>query len=410
MTKPTDHEQVEQCSRGGGTLMAPDFFDLARAELARAREKFGPINGPHEGYAVLLEEVDELWDAVKTSQPTGREAAPHVLMECIQVAAMAGRFAIDLALASYVDPRDDRKEARTLRKLRLSALERRMETESHNVAEREWLGPLKQGGGKPTYDRPTKTRAAAPEGQREALLTEYEGAIDAEEALADDPFYTVTKAKAAYARRVAARSALLAALRSPEQQEPEPFGFVVEGPGGVWGDGMSHERLYPSPPLIPDPTRYRVIPLYAAPRAQEPEGERERLGYVLHHIADNLRAVKIGTALGWPEDINSAAGILRTGERVHEALNEVIAHVSNARRDTIGEHDIYTVQIDVAAVERWRAALSPGESPTGERIEGRAWRFPTMPDRWVVATDPRDSAELGVPAVLTIPAPEESKP
>ena len=94
-----------------------DFFDLARAELARAREKFGPINGPHEGYAVLAEEVDELRDAVKKQRPSENPA--HFLLECVQIAAMAGRFAVDLELAEYVATfSGDTKDATTLRKLR----------------------------------------------------------------------------------------------------------------------------------------------------------------------------------------------------------------------------------------------------------------------------------------------------
>ena len=34
-------------------------------ELCRAEAKFGPFNSSHEGYAVILEELDELWDVVK---------------------------------------------------------------------------------------------------------------------------------------------------------------------------------------------------------------------------------------------------------------------------------------------------------------------------------------------------------
>ena len=52
-------------------------------EYARARKKFPPMRGPHEGYAVLLEEVDELWDAIKANDLV------HARKEAIQVAAMA---------------------------------------------------------------------------------------------------------------------------------------------------------------------------------------------------------------------------------------------------------------------------------------------------------------------------------
>ncbi len=62
---------------------------LVREELRRARRKFGPMRGPHEGYAVLLEEVDELWDEVKSNN---RFLA---CKEAIRVAAMAISFIVD---------------------------------------------------------------------------------------------------------------------------------------------------------------------------------------------------------------------------------------------------------------------------------------------------------------------------
>ena len=60
------------------------------AELARARAKFPrPQASAHEGYAVLAEEVDELWDEVKGNHP---ERNARMRAEAIQVAAMALRF------------------------------------------------------------------------------------------------------------------------------------------------------------------------------------------------------------------------------------------------------------------------------------------------------------------------------
>jgi len=59
-------------------------------EHTSAVGKFGAFNSRHEGYAVLLEEVDELWDVIKRNQ------APAVLRaEAVQVAAMAIRFILD---------------------------------------------------------------------------------------------------------------------------------------------------------------------------------------------------------------------------------------------------------------------------------------------------------------------------
>jgi hypothetical protein len=62
------------------------------AELARAQEKHAPMHSAHEGYAVILEELDELWDEVKAQKPE-RE---RMRKEALQVAAMGLRFVIDV--------------------------------------------------------------------------------------------------------------------------------------------------------------------------------------------------------------------------------------------------------------------------------------------------------------------------
>lgn len=61
-------------------------------EIALAETQFGPFNSAHEGYAVLLEEVDELWEHVKTKEGARDNAAMR--REAVQVAAMALRFII----------------------------------------------------------------------------------------------------------------------------------------------------------------------------------------------------------------------------------------------------------------------------------------------------------------------------
>ena len=63
-------------------------------ELARARASFQPMASAHEGYAILLEEVDELWDEVKKS-PKKRDPGA-MRKEAIQTAAMAIRFLEDV--------------------------------------------------------------------------------------------------------------------------------------------------------------------------------------------------------------------------------------------------------------------------------------------------------------------------
>ena len=58
-------------------------------ELTRAKTKFPEFYNAHEGYAVLLEEVDELWDAVKLNGTKHPERIREIHKEATQVAAMA---------------------------------------------------------------------------------------------------------------------------------------------------------------------------------------------------------------------------------------------------------------------------------------------------------------------------------
>ena len=67
------------------------LFDEVNRELERATSKFGSFASAHEGYAVLLEEVDELWDDVKHNR-----SRLEMRGEAIQIAAMALRFVIDV--------------------------------------------------------------------------------------------------------------------------------------------------------------------------------------------------------------------------------------------------------------------------------------------------------------------------
>lgn len=62
-------------------------------ELDRA-QWWPAMNSAHEGWAVLAEEVDELWDHVKVRQ--GERDIPEMAYEAVQVAAMALRFLIDV--------------------------------------------------------------------------------------------------------------------------------------------------------------------------------------------------------------------------------------------------------------------------------------------------------------------------
>jgi len=65
-------------------------------EFYKAREKFAPFNSAHEGYAVIKEELDELWDEIKKKS---EQRSPATMRgEAIQIGAMALAFIIDLNL------------------------------------------------------------------------------------------------------------------------------------------------------------------------------------------------------------------------------------------------------------------------------------------------------------------------
>jgi 1,6-anhydro-N-acetylmuramate kinase len=66
--------------------------DAVVAEIRRARLRHAPMRGGHEGYAVILEELDELWEDVRAQ----RLDRAHAGAEAIQVAAMAIAFAVEV--------------------------------------------------------------------------------------------------------------------------------------------------------------------------------------------------------------------------------------------------------------------------------------------------------------------------
>ena len=97
----------------------PNVAEEIKLELESIPEKYHkPFNSTHEGYAVILEEMDELWDEVKFGEKaTIREFEQDTTLcdqpgvidelaydewrlrmrkEAIQVAAMAIRFIQDL--------------------------------------------------------------------------------------------------------------------------------------------------------------------------------------------------------------------------------------------------------------------------------------------------------------------------
>lgn len=75
------------------TNLAADLVaaaELALVEAATACLRYPPFHSAHEAFAVLKEEVDELWDAIKVND------AAQARAEAVQVAAMAVRFLAEI--------------------------------------------------------------------------------------------------------------------------------------------------------------------------------------------------------------------------------------------------------------------------------------------------------------------------
>lgn len=81
------------------TLPIQAALNDIEASYLKARNKHAPMRGPHEGYAVLLEEVDELWDEVKRWQPND-PAQAAMRKEALHVAAMALAFLLEVTPAT----------------------------------------------------------------------------------------------------------------------------------------------------------------------------------------------------------------------------------------------------------------------------------------------------------------------
>ena len=83
-------------------------FQEVRDELSDALFKFPDMCSPHEGYAIIKEEVDELWEEVKRNPYSSNSNVaigyppPDVLhktrmkVEATQIAAMAIRFILNV--------------------------------------------------------------------------------------------------------------------------------------------------------------------------------------------------------------------------------------------------------------------------------------------------------------------------
>ncbi len=67
-------------------------MDEIEAEYWRIKQKYNDLNNPHEGYACLLEQCDELWTEVCRHKRNNAQ----MRAEAIEVAAVAMRFVLDL--------------------------------------------------------------------------------------------------------------------------------------------------------------------------------------------------------------------------------------------------------------------------------------------------------------------------
>lgn len=68
-----------------------EIAKIVEDEFWEATAKFCEFNSPHEGYAIIKEELDELWEVIKQNGPK-----QDLVDEAKQVAAMAIRFIYDL--------------------------------------------------------------------------------------------------------------------------------------------------------------------------------------------------------------------------------------------------------------------------------------------------------------------------
>ena len=94
-TAAVRESSVVTATLGDGTVLRrlTRAEQAARDELQRARDKF-PVGfrSAHEGFAVLKEEVDELWAEIKANDRDD----DRIRAEAVQVAAMALRFLEDV--------------------------------------------------------------------------------------------------------------------------------------------------------------------------------------------------------------------------------------------------------------------------------------------------------------------------
>jgi hypothetical protein len=73
-------------------------------EFSKATSNYGEFHSPHEGYSIILEELEELWEEIKKS-PKNRDYK-NMRKEAIQLTAMSLRFIYDMDMMNLTCLRD----------------------------------------------------------------------------------------------------------------------------------------------------------------------------------------------------------------------------------------------------------------------------------------------------------------
>ena len=96
-SRRSQSRQVRNCASvasGDEDDKIAEVMTAVENELRSAVKAHGPMKSMHEGYAVILEEMDELWEHVRLKEKLRKKK--DMREEAIQIAAMAVRFVIDL--------------------------------------------------------------------------------------------------------------------------------------------------------------------------------------------------------------------------------------------------------------------------------------------------------------------------
>lgn len=84
-------------------MILDDIICALKKEIDFGRDKHGAYHSPHEHYAVLQEEVDEWWDAIKGN------FADVAHYELLQIAAVALRYILENGDLESIEDRQKRR-------------------------------------------------------------------------------------------------------------------------------------------------------------------------------------------------------------------------------------------------------------------------------------------------------------